>query len=72
MLEDLPQVLDLRRHQQPGGRLLDVADDPFGRGVRAMRRAERVVDVDVGERRERRGERRVVLLLFGMEAQVLE
>ena len=34
--------------------------------------AERVVDVDVRERREPRGERRVVRLLAGMEAQVLE
>ena len=48
----VPEVLDLRRHQQPRGRLLDVLDDAFGRGVRAVRRAERVVDVDVGERGE--------------------
>ena len=42
------------------------------RGVRAVRRAERVVHVAIGERRQRLRERRVVLLLFGMEAQVLE
>ena len=33
---------------------------------------ERVVDVDVGVGGERRGERRVVRLLLGVEAQVLE
>ena len=42
------------------------------RRVGAMRRAERVVDVDVGERRQRRGERGVVLLFLRVEAQVLE
>ena len=34
--------------------------------------AERVVDVDVRVRGERRGEGRVVLLLLGVEAEVLE
>ena len=37
-----------------------------------MRRAERVVDVDVGERRELPGERGVVRLLARVEAHVLE
>ena len=37
-----------------------------------MRRAERVVDVDVGERCQLLRERRVVLFLLGMEAKVLE
>ena len=37
-----------------------------------MRGPERVVDVDVRVRRERRGERRVVLLLLDVEAEVLE
>ncbi len=45
MLENLAQVLHFRRHQQPGGCLLDVMDDPLGRGVRAMRRTECVVHV---------------------------
>ena len=72
MLEHAAEVLDFRRHQQPGGRLLDVMDDALGRRVRAMRRAEGVVDVDVGERRELARERRVVLLFLGVEPQVLE
>ena len=37
-----------------------------------MRGPERVVDVDVGVGRERRGEGRVVRLLLGVEAEVLE
>ena len=46
--------------------------DADRRGVRSMRRPEGVVDVDVGVRGERRGEGRVVGLLLGVEAQVLE
>ena len=45
---------------------------PGRRGVRAVRRAEGVVDVDVGERRELPGERGVVRLLARVEAEVLE
>ena len=37
-----------------------------------MGRPERVVDVDVGIARQRRRELRVVLLLLGVEAEVLE
>ena len=37
-----------------------------------MRRPECVVDVDVGVRRQRPGEDRIVVLLFGVEAEVLE
>ena len=70
-LEQLREHLDLALHQQPGVRRQQLGD-PDGRGVRAMRGPERVVDVDVGIRRQRGGERRVVLLLLGMEAEVLE
>src|SRR5581483_5337562 len=42
------------------------------RRVGAMDGPERVVDVDVGQRREAGGEGRVVRLLAGVEAQVLE
>ena len=44
----------------------------LGGGVRAVRRAERVVDVHVPERRQLAGERRVVLLLLGVEADVFQ
>ena len=45
---------------------------PDGAGVRAVRRAEGVVDVDVAVGRELRRELGVVRLLLGVEAQVLE
>ncbi len=70
--EDAPEVLQLLLHQKPRGRLLDVLRDPRGRGVRAVRRAEGVVDVEVAERGELFGEPVVVLLLLLVEAQVFE
>ena len=47
-------------------------DHALGGGVRAVRGAERVVDVEVAQRGEFLGERRIVLLFLGMEAQILE
>jgi hypothetical protein len=46
--------------------------DAVGRGVGAVRRAERVVDVDVGERCELSRESGVVGLLARIEAHVLQ
>ena len=46
--------------------------EAFGRGMRAMRGGEGVVDVDVAELRERRDEGRIVLFFFFVEARVLE
>ena len=46
--------------------------DPDGRGVGTVGRPERVVDVDVRVGRELGRERRVVLLLLRVEAEVLE
>jgi hypothetical protein len=46
--------------------------DPLGAGVGAVRGAERVVDVEVGEVGQRGGELRIVRLLLGVEAEVLE
>ena len=71
VLEQLREHLDLALHQQPGVGRQELGDADR-RGVRPVRRPERVVDVDVGVRRERRGEGRVVRLLLGVEAQVLE
>ncbi len=45
---------------------------PFGRGVRAVRHREGVVDENVAELGERGDESRIVLLLAGMEAGVLQ
>ena len=72
VVEDPGQRLDLALQQAPGGRVLDVLDDADRRGVRAVRRAERVVDVEVGQRAEALGELRVVLRLARLEADVLE
>ena len=71
-LERVAEILQLLLHQQAGRRPLDVVRDGLDRRVRAVRRAERVVHVEVGERRERLRERRVVLLFLGVEPQVLE
>ena len=72
MLEHPTEVLELGRHQQPGAGILDELRDRLGRGMGAMRRAERVVDVDIGQRGKLVGEGRVVLLLLRVEPQVLE
>ncbi len=70
-LEQLREHLDLALHQQPGVGRQELGDAD-GRGVRAMGRAEGVVDVDVGVRGQGGRERRIVLLLLDVEAQVLE
>ena len=66
------EMAQLGRHQQPGGRLGQMAHDAYGRRVRAMRRAESVVDVAVGWGRQGLGARRVVSLLARVKPQVLE
>ncbi len=71
-LERVAQIFQLLLHQQARRRRVQVVRDPFHRRVRPVRRAERVVHVHVGERRELLRERRVVFLFFGMKAQVLE
>ena len=46
--------------------------DALGAGVGAVRRAEGVVDVDIAELGQLLGERRIVLLLFGVVAHVFQ
>ena len=70
-LEELRQHLDLALHQEPGVGRQELGDADR-RGVRSMGGPERVVDEDVGVGRQGRGEGRVVGLLLGVEAQVLE
>ena len=71
MLERLGERFELGLHGAPGigGQLVAEA---FGRGVRAVRGREGVVDPDVAELGECGDEGRVVLLLAGVEARVLE
>ena len=71
LLEDAVERLELGRQQQPGRARQEVRH-ARRRGVGAVHGAERVVHEDVGERRQLGGERRVVLLLARVEAQVLE
>ena len=71
VLEEPAQDADLALHQEARvGR--QEPGDPDRRGVGPMGRPERVVHEDVGVRRERLGELRVVLLLLRVEAEVLE
>ena len=70
--EDPGQRLDLALQQAARGRALDVLDDADRRGVRAVRGAEGVVDVEVREIAEALGQLGVVLRLARLEADVLE
>ena len=70
LLEDPGERRDLALEQPPRRRRQQVRDR-LGRGVRAVRGAERVVDVDVGERRVALRELLVVLGLPRLVADVL-
>ena len=72
MFQHPPQVFDLGGHEQAGGGLLDVPDHALGRRVRPVRRTERVIHIDVRQRRQLAGKRRIVLLFLRVEPQVLE
>ena len=72
LAEQPRQEIDLLRHHEARALFGDELDHPRGRRVRAVRGAERVVDVDVAVRRERARERLVVRFFARVEAQVLE
>ena len=65
-------MLELVCHQEAGPCIRDVGDDADRRGVGAVRRAERVVHVEVRELCKSRRERGVVLLFLGMEPEILQ
>ena len=70
-LQRLVERLELGLHGAAGiGRQL--VAEPFGRGMRAVRGREGVVDPDVAELGERGDEGRIVLLLALVEAGVLQ
>ena len=71
-LEYLPEILDFRGHEQPRGRLFDLVHDPFGRGMRAVRRSKGVVHVHIGEIGQLPGEAGIVLLFLRVEPEVLQ
>ena len=70
--ERFAKIAQLLLHQQAGRRLWHQPRDGLDGGVRAMRGAERVVDIDIGERRQRSCKRGIVLFLFGVKAKILE
>ena len=71
IVQQCSERLQLAPQQQPGRARQQVCD-ALGGGVRAVGSAEGVVDVDIGELRERGRELRVVGRLARVEAQVLE
>src|SRR5205814_617240 len=70
--KELPQVLELLLHEKSGDGGLQQMRDRFGGCVRAVCRTERVVDVEVAQRRECFGELGLVLLFAGPEPRVLD
>jgi hypothetical protein len=69
--ERLVERRKLRLHGTPGtGR--QHMGQALGRSVSPVRRRESVVDIDIAQRRQGSDKGRVVLLLAGMEACVLE
>ena len=72
ILGALLEVLELLFHQQTRGGGLQELDDADRRGMRAVRRAKGVVDVNVAQARQLLCERGIVLFLCGVIAQVLE
>ena len=57
---------------KPGGWLLNHVRDRLDRCVGPVRGAERVVHIQIGQRRELFRERRIVLFFFGVKSQILE
>ena len=72
MADRRAKVAQLLLHQQPGAGLGHQSHDRFDRRVRAMRRAERIVHVDVAQCGQPLREAGIVLLFLGVVAQVLE
>ena len=72
MRQRLAEVFEFFLHQQAGGFLLHEMGDAFGGSVGAMRRAERVVHVEVAKLSQTPGKLRIVGFLFRVEAQILQ
>ncbi len=71
VLHELREHLDLALHQEPGIGRQELSDANRA-GVGPMGRPERVVHVELGIVGQLSGELRVVLLLLGVEPEVLE
>ena len=70
--QQLAEVFELLFHQEAGDRWLEQMRDRFGGRMRPVRRAERVVDVEIAQRGKRLGKLRIVFLLARPEARVLD
>src|SRR5437667_6868035 len=70
--QQVAEILELLFHQEPGDGGLEQMRDRFRRRMRAMRRAERIVHIQIAEGSESPGQLRVVLFLTGPEAGVLD
>src|ERR1051325_5767831 len=67
------EIIQLLLHQQPGRSLFNELCDSGRRGVRPMRRAESIVDIQaIAQRSELLCELFVVLFFFGVETKILE
>jgi len=72
LLECGGEIRDLLLEQEAGGRGLEVGRHALGRRVGAVRGPERIVYIHIAERGEPLRKLGIVLLLFGVEAEVLE
>ena len=70
--EHAAQVFELLFHQEPGGGFRHEMRDALDRRVGAMGRAERVVDVQLGQGGQLLRELRVVLFFLRMKPEILE
>ncbi len=72
MVQRLAEIIELLLHEQPGRRLLDELGDADRGSVGAVRRAEGVVHVVVGQLGKLVRKVLVIGFFFGVEAQVFE
>ena len=72
VLHGFREVIDFALHQEPCQGRRKVLGDAHGRSVRAVRGAERVIDVQIGERGEPARESLLIFLFLRMKAKVFE
>ena len=68
----MTEITELPLHQQSRGGRMQIVRDAFDGRMRAVGRAERVIDIEIGQRGERGGELAIVLLFLRVEPQVFE
>ena len=68
----LAEPLEFLIHQQSGSSFRHELDHPYGRGMRAVRRAERIVHIEITQCGELLRELGIVLFFLSVKAQILE